>query len=429
MLGIGLRLGGSGPPVAAYRAMPELFAAPTVTFIGASLEAQGAGSGPEASTRTAQYAAALGFAGAIRSYAVSGQQNDGILSRYYAARADNAATAGRNVYIVHANGNDITASRPFPNAEDAIRASQRAIFQAVRAVPGDVLAPVLTSKRLYVSDPAVVQGDAASEAFGSKPYNDAIALPLMREFAPAFLLPGGEAALDGYRVIERHPFLLSSDGIHLEQNLRSRWTEILLALLAARTLGRRPSDSRAGRSMMFRLTGGNWNHLPAAGKTRNELVASGNSFAARLWDGDLDPFVSVGLSSPAFATTGNGAGTFGRLADARFRDAATMTAMAYAEGGATITLVFRNLTPGDRVRVGVAASRASNDTMRRGRYVLNGGEAITVNAANNAASNQGSFAPVTVPPSGELTLTATGDGAGQIAYLNAVILDFEKGTA
>lgn len=426
MLGIGIGVGRGGLPVAAYLPMPGLWTAPTITFIGASLEAQGAGNGPEATPRTAQYAAALGFVGAIRSYAVSGQQNDGILSRYYAAREGNAATAGRNVYIVHANGNDITASRPFPNAETTIRDSQRAIFQAVGGVPGDVLAPVLTSKRLYVSDPVVAQGDSSTDGFGSKPYNDAVALPLMRQYAPAFLLPNGEAALDGYRVIERHPFLLSSDGIHLEPNLRSRWTEILLALLAARALGRRYDDSRAGRSLVFRMLGGSWNHLPAAGKLRNEIVGSGNSFAARFWDGDLDPFVSVGLSSPAFATTGNGSGTFGRLSDPRFRDAATMTAMAYAEGGATITMIVRNLTPGDRVRVSLAASRAANDTMRRGRYVLNGGEAITVNAANNAPTNQGSFAAVTVPPSGELVLTATGDGAGQIAYLNAVALDFEK---
>lgn len=421
MLGFGLALRAQ-TSAGGYRPMPDLFAAPTITFIGASMEAQGAGNGPDANSRTAQYGAALGFTGSIRSYAVSGHENPAILNRYLAARAANAETAGRNVYIVHANGNDITNTRPFPGGEAAIRDSQRAIFQAVREVAGDVLAPVLTSKRLYPAAPAVIQGDAASEANGSKPYNDAIALPLIREYAPEFLLPNGEAALDGYRLIDRHPFLLSSDGVHLESNIRGRWTELLLALLAARALGIRYDASRKGRALVFRLLGGTWNHLP--NKTRNELVASANSYGARFWDGGLDPHVSVGVSAPAFATTGNGAGTFARLADVRFRDAATMTAMAYAEGGATITAVFRNLTPGDLVRVRVAGSRSANDAMRRGRYTLNGGESIVVDAANGAPTNQGEFAVIAVPASGTLTLTATGDGAGQIAYLNAVVLDF-----
>jgi len=149
-------------------------------------------------------------------------------------------------------------------------------------------------------------------------------------------------------------------------------------------------------------------------------------FGAQFHDGSVDGFSDLRVSTYQNGSTtgGGGAGAIPRVADTRFHDPAILSKYIYGVAAMPITVTIGNLTPGDTVTVTAVGSRNSVGTARRADVTLNGGETFELDAATDAASNQITFAPITVPASGELVLEMVVSSGSTYCYLNALALDF-----
>jgi hypothetical protein len=112
-----------------------------------------------------------------------------------------------------------------------------------------------------------------------------------------------------------------------------------------------------------------------------------------------------------------------RLADTRFRTPNIVGGGIYVQGKVAYPMSFENLTPGDTVRVSCCGLRESAALNRKGNVTLNGGQTLTLDAANNVPSNQIVFDPIVVPADGKISLTLTVTPGATYGYLSGVILD------
>lgn len=426
-IGLGLSLGGRGrggtggpAPLAPLSGVLD---AANVVILGASISEEGFEDLNGVRPGIARLFADLGFTGTLHSYANGGDRVNDAIFQHAAARADLAADEGDNLYVVHIGGNNVTANRPYPGGAETFSADYATLMANVVAT--DRVLPLPLTKRLYSTPPEVFQGDEVSEANGSKPYNEAIIYPQIAANAPDWI-EAGLAHVDPYAFVNRQTEMLDVDGVH---GLHHAFARYVLSSMAGRALGQRPTDSRAGRALVFRLTKAAPENAYIGPINSLAGVAAGQPHAflagARFHDGTLDPFVEVGMSSYTGDGAGPGTEGYARLADTRLHEPTMVSNTLYVGGTDVLTLRFRRLVPGDRVTVTAAGSRAATGTNRRGLVTLAGGEALVLDGASNAVSNQVVFAPVTVPASGEIVLTLEVAAGSTYGYLRGVILDFD----
>lgn len=164
------------------------------------------------------------------------------------------ATEGRNLYVAHTGGNNVAGSRPYPGGAGNFTADYDTLIANVTTT--DALIPLPLTKRLYGIDTAgypnnpndVIQGNVASEAFGSKPYKDNIIIPRIAQIAPLWIGEGGVSDIDPYAVVARDPAILLSDGVYEPGFPIATY---ILSRLAARAFGTREEASRSGRSYVL----------------------------------------------------------------------------------------------------------------------------------------------------------------------------------
>jgi hypothetical protein len=424
-IGSGLSSGTVAPETAGFAPLPGYLSASNIVVLGASImsSAYGASGTPHAAQQA--FAAAMGFTGVLRSYAASGDTVSGTLAKAATAKADLAASQGGNLYLIHSGGNNVTTARPYPGGAGAFAADYDTLV-ANLSVGGDKVLPLPLTKRLYSTAPLVIQGDAASEANGSKPYNDAIILPKIGAMAPDWLDATGKAHVDPYTHIDENPDIVGSDGTHGPGASLARF---ITARIAARAAGCRIGRSRAGKALLWRFKSGEPN--TAAVGPVNEITAyvtfQNNPVfpGAICTDGSKDYFIEARIGAyQAGSNAGPGVAGYARLADTRLHDSQIVTNSIYVQGAQVMPVTFTHLTPGDRVAVTAAGLRKTGGTSRIGRLTLTGGQVRDLNCAQDVASNQVVFDPVTVPPDGRIVLSLAVAPGASYGYLSAILLDF-----
>ena len=426
--------GGGGTGGTGLQPITGILDAANVVILGASIFEGAFESADTVLPALTDFAAKAGFTGTLRSYARSGDTLTSTLLRHGDARTDLAATEGNNLYVVHSGGNNVSFSRPYPGNATSFETDYTALMQAITAT--DRVVPLPLTKRLYGrADPNypnnpldVAQGDAASEANGSKPYNDAIILPAIATHAPDWLSASGAAHVDPYAFIDSHPETLSPDGVHGPNLSLARY---VLAKLAGRAMGRALTDSRAGKSYLFDLRSGNPvdARIGAANLIQgypDGVTAQPLFYGASAMDNSFDPHLVASTGTFRNGTTGMDATCYPRLADSRFHDLALVGAGVYVQDAIAYTVRFAGLAPGDMVTVSCCGVRGAAGTNRSGTVTLTGGQSLTLNAASDAASNQVVFAPVPVPADGVLEVTLTVAPGSTYGYLHGILLDFAQ---
>lgn len=411
--------------------------APNVVILGASLEKYGFATSAMADGAVhadiLAYAAAMGFTGTLRCHAIAGSLLSSSIGQHatVAALAPVAAVQGQNLYICGGGGNNVTNARPYPGGAAAM-ATDYATLAANVAARGDRLIPLELTKRLYPGAPAVVHGDAASEANGSLPYNAAIIRPRIALSAPDWLDAGGAPWIDTYGLAARWPELLT-DGTH---GYGHQFGHHILSRLAARARGLRQGDARpAGQAILWKPVDstraiGTVNTLASWSSGTPDPAFFFHTGAIRT-DGGVEHFLNIISQKFVGRSAGPGTSAHARLADARFHALPFgSNAAYYVQSGSAVeavTLTFQNLNPGERIRLSVAGcANSSSGTRRTLATLLPSGEALSIPNHTTAASNQGVFAPVTVPASGQIALTIAPDvaGGGTYGYLGGLILDW-----
>lgn len=410
--------------------IPGILDAANVVILGASIMEGAFGNSTAVTPDLAAFAAAIGFTGNLLSYAQSGHQVSQTITQHQAAKTALAATEGRNLYVAHTGGNNVSGSRPYPGGAATFAADYDTLVANVTAT--DTFIPLPLTKRLYGIDAAgypnnpddVIQGNAASEAFGSKPYNDNIIIPRIAQIAPRWLDGNGVPYINPYAAVDRDPAILLSDGIHGPGFPLATY---ILSRLAARALGTLKGASRSGRSYVFAP------RVMDPRKSRPNAVANvvagyanadpaKNFFSgAKDTTGAFDGFLVIRTgpcsnSTPAMTET-----AYARLADSRFHTLQIVGGGVYVQAAQSYPVTFENLTPGDTMRVSCCGVRDA--TNRKGDVTLNGGQTLTLDASNNVPSNQIVFDPVVVPADGRISLTLTVTPGSTYGYLSGVILD------
>lgn len=419
--------GGGAQEPESLTPIPGILDAPNVVILGASIMDAAFGSNQTLRPGVAAYAQAAGFTGTLHVRSQSGDKINDAIAKHAAASAEPAisATAGQNLYIVHAGGNNVSPNRPWPGGESTFQSDYDTLLQQITAT--DTVVPLPLTKRLYPDAPAVIHGDTASEANGSKPYNENIIYPAIQSVAPAWRNSPQRPFVDPYELADRYPDLLNSDGIHGYSASLSRY---ILARLAGRALGKAAGQSRAGSSLLYSITHGDPNEMSigprnvfksyGAGFTNNPLLCG-----AITLDGTLDPFIEMVRSGAYQSGSLNaGTGTFARIPDPRFHIPELVNDGIYLQGAQALTLEFAQLTPGDTVTLSAVGVRNASGTNRSGLLVMNTGQSLELNASNAATSNMAVFDPVTVPADGRITLTLSVAPGSSYGYLHGVMLDF-----
>ncbi len=407
--------------------------AATVVILGASITAGSFEEGGTTATYMQDFAAAVGFTGTLVSYAQAGDNLGDTIAKHATAKSDQSASEGSNLYIIHSGGNNVSPNRPYPGGAAAMQADYTTLLGNITAT--DLAIPLPLTKRLYGLPDAgypnnpldVVDGDPSTDQYGSLPYNENIIYPLIDSHAPAWRVAGQAPFVNPYELADQKPDLLSDDGTHGYNHTFARY---ILARVAARALGKSQTDSRAGKTLLYEF--GKGNPIYATIAPINNILALQNGlnysvyFGAQFHDGSVDGFSDLRVSTYQNGSTtgGGGAGAIPRVADTRFHDPAILSKYIYGVAAAPITVTIGNLTPGDTVTATVVGSRNSGGTARRADVTLNGGETLELDASTVAASNQITFAPITVPASGELVLEMVVSSGSTYVYLNALALDF-----
>ena len=142
---------------------------------------------------------------------------------------DNVANV---VFMIHAGGNNVSATRPYTNLDEdgvaGIATDMQAIVRLIQA-GGHTAIMSSISYRSY---------GGISEDQGSKPYNDNIVIPLIRSMMPEYFNElTGRPIVDMYEIAFNDPSLLKADGIHPtlvgDDILRAYWFERLATVLRA----------------------------------------------------------------------------------------------------------------------------------------------------------------------------------------------------
>lgn len=415
------------PPEPVFGPVPGILDAANVVILGASI--MQANFGAEGSPHPEMEAvfASLGFTGRLRTYAVAGHSILNTQGQYQKARADLAASRGRNLYIVHTGGNDVSSARPWPGRRDDFTARYGALMDAI-AADGDRVIPLPLTRRNYTTAPQVIAGDTASEANGSRPYNENVVHGMVEAHAPDFARAGTTPWVNPYEVADRYPDVLGADGIHGYGRALGRY---ILARIAGRALGMRPGG-RAGRTLRYAVGWDNAN-LMALGRT-NTFQSKGDYKNYPLLTGALDtagmpdPFVVLNTNDGATGGhTGDGDAARARIADDRLHEPEMLARGVYVGDTARCALEVAGLEPGDRVRVTAMGSRNAGGTARRAALSLIAGaaeETVILDASRAAPSNTAAFSEVAVPASGRITLSMRTAPGSKYGYLNGVLLDF-----
>lgn len=94
------------------------------------------------------------------------------------------------------------------------------------------------------------------------------------------------------------------------------------------------------------------------------------------------------------------------------------------ETSGVVTFTLFELPPGETVTISVAGARTTT-AERMTTYTLDvSGEEFAINTVTSSPTNMGVFAPVVVPASGRITITAKPKSGGY-SFLTAVKITFE----
>lgn len=377
------------------------------------------------------FAAALGFTGTLVTYAQSGDDLADTIVKQATAKAEQSATEGSNLYLVHSGGNNVSGPRPYPGGAAIFQTDYTTLMDNITAT--DKVIPLPLTKRLYgINDVGypdnpedVVHGVPASEANGSLPYNENIIYPAINSYAPDWLDANGVPFVNPYEVVERHPDLLS-DAVHGYGQSLSRF---ILTRVAARAKGLVKGAPRAGKSLIYSIEQGaaNTMEIGPINRFRSNRNFSGYPvlYGSIFSDGSLDGFVSVRTSDEyRNSTSTDGTQAYPRIADTRFHSPDILDEGIYFEAGDVYTLTFYDLNPGETVTVSCCGIRSAGGTARRADVTLTGGQTLELDASNIAASNQIVFAPIVIPADGQITLSLQISSGSNYGYLHGVILDF-----
>ena len=428
-----------GPAIAPLTGILD---AANVVILGASIMDSSFGGNPPgpANGSLRAYAAAAGFAGQLWNYGVAGERIADAITRHAQAKAALSASQGSNLYIAHIGGNNVTGRRPYdPNDTDlgVMRSDYNTLMTNIEST-GDTGVLLPLTKRLYgkeepaypggppsnPSKPYVIHGDPSTDQYGSKPFNENIVYDIIDQHCPEFR-QGGVPNVNPYELVAAYPWA-TYDGVHGYGRMIAQY---ILSGVAARAKGLTGTESRAGTSLLFNFrqslddnTVGQANIVNNVSSTDYE--GHPMQFGAGRYDGGFDHFVrTISTGNRSSASIANSA--FSRAADTRFHLPALLTGI-YAPATTTLTVKWSHLTPGDTVAVSFVGFRG-NTGGNTSRYTLSGtgfSENVNMDSSSAAASNQGSFTPVTVPADGRIRLDCLRVPNSGGAYLNGVMLDF-----
>ena len=424
----GFRHGAGSLPGQPFETVPGILTAPNIIVLGASIMSAGFGGSSTLRSGLQDYAWAAGFTGTLHTRAASGDNIADTRARLADIKADPVlqATEGQNLYIVHTGGNNVSGPRPYPGGADTFTADYDSLMQDITST--DAVIPLPLTKRLYVAEPQVLDGDVDSEENGSKPYNENIIYPAIDQYAPDWRAAGQVPYANPYALADRWPQLLSEDGVH---GYSASIARFILARIAARAMGHASGQSRSGMSILYSPQKGSPDEIGIG--PINRMVSNGNGrylnypllCGAIALDGGFEPFIEV-TTNDVFqnASTNAGADTYARIADTRFHDLGIVNQGIYVQEAQVYELEFGQLTPGDTVRVSAVGVRNSGGASRRGVISLSDGQSLELDASNIAGSNQVTLAPVTVPSDGRLTLGLSVAAGSTYGYLHGVLLEF-----
>lgn len=435
--------GGSAPLVP----IDGIVNASQVILVGASILEEFAGNRLDAAPGIVaqQLFDDLGFSGTLRTYCQAGDAVSDTITRVNQALADFATEAanGELCFLIHTGGNNVSSNRPYEVGEAGAEnlANDLETLSDNIAAGGNVHIPANITFRHYNNtvDPTYDDGlpdRRDNDTDGSWPYNREVVHPYIQTRHPVwFDDTAGAPVLNMYDYIRENPDFLSSDGVH---GAGSAIGQRMMLQAAARARGVEFHRSRAGKSVLLGLhRTSQIQYLRGIGETGavNQLqtwanagldVYSGAKFIGQDPSEDFDYSLEVLYGSVAQGGISGVSGTsaFARLSDTRFHDA-TLTSTGIYVTSQTPSVTFRGLYPGDTCTLSAMACRSAGGSNRRGDLALDiSGEVQTLDAANDAASNQVVFSPFVVPPSGEVTLTLSLTPGASYGYLSGILLDF-----
>lgn len=408
-----------------------------IIIVGASLMEYSFGNATQGSAALkdslAALATALGYRGTVVGRGVAGATLASTITLAPTIKAEFAATQGNNLYVVHCGGNDVSNRRPYDDNEAAFFNPKLTELFELLAAGDDEVVWMPLSKRLYQSGDTVVAGDANTDVNGSLPYNEELYYPFFQARTPKWLESSGSHKLDFYEFVERHKteYLTVADGVHPHTGSFIATQQFVLGKLLgvskAKTNSRR---LRRGKSFMIGFANSyptysgnqNWIRMDGQGLT-NEGKGVG-ALVREFTSGEVDPFVEVACTGfRGFNTAGLGDAANTLVADSRLHGALTMGRSVYFDSakGTVANVYVKGLVEGETGLATFVGSRNIADSVRQVSVSISA-TANTLNAANNAASNQCTI-PFTVDSSGELTITFTRSGTNT-AYFGGMILDF-----
>lgn len=426
---LGYGLGGARPPVGGGPVAPPAFNPLTdashLVFIGASLESRAFSAAAE-QTRLNEIRSHLGFLGSFDNRAGDGDLfSDTLNTRLPAIEAAYASTAATAFAIVDRSGNDVTASRPYAAGQQAsYRGNLDAIATRLAGL-GMRFAPVGLTKRFYTTAPTVsnLTLSDASEANGSKPYNDTCVYPWIQAVAPDWWdAPQGAPWLDGYGFTNKTRWLVTTnDGTHLHTSLEPMWIDYLLTRIKQKY-----SDARAslgGRSILCAIRPQTEYLTAATGFNR----IMGFHSLIRDTAGVALPHLVIQIEGGSTPFNGGGTST-ATVADSRLTGFQDFYVTAGTVQTSTrhdfIRLKISGLAGGQSGVLTLSGSRASTSgaSDRRGLVQISGGAAGVLDAATGA--NNQLVLPFTAPADGRLEVLITPQAGSTFAYLCAFALDF-----
>ena len=424
-----------GTPTAAPTLAPlsGILDAPNVLLIGDSLTNAGAG-GPSGGTdatnaTTRQLFTDMGFTGTLTSLAVSGETVALQTGRVTTSKTTFSATVGQNLYLACVGINDLSPRLDTQGYEpDAAFGTRYTDLVTAMTSGGDKAIPLPLTKNYTTNAPFVVAGDPLTEIEGTLPYSVDYIYP---HIPMDWMRPDGRPWVDNYDFVDKKFGATEpgGDGLHIVNQDMARY---VLGRTAARALGLQ-NTSRSGKSLIYAHSSDT--ETPTRIMPNANIIASAvvgiHAPVAKFTDGGLDAWVWFYRDnfSPLYSTTltvdqPTMDAAYARLPDARFHDPIFLQNSVRHNAATPKVMRWSGLVPGDTVQVTVAAA-VSSSVYQLGAYTLTGGEVLNLNGrvvGTITLPNQGTFAPIVVPPSGTIELSVTPTESN--AYVSGVILDF-----
>lgn len=345
--------------------------------------------------------------------------------------------------VMHSGGNNVTNTRPYSGLSSAQINGLQADFQnLINLAYGDKrLYPMSLSFRAY-GNPSSDKSVFIDPSLGSKPYNESIFIPAMKQFWDhAVNRMTGRPLLDFYRfVLSDYENMLTSDGVHLtsgttggQAKVREWMMQRVADVIKGNVIADIPervydptvvvpiSPTTDLTKSIFNFWSSQFTR-PQVSQCGLDVNRSGgiNGEAVRLVNiaGQDTPVIATigftgsptqqNVSAPGYGYNDTGRTNGVAYDNTLLNDSITNGSLFIVGAGVTASIAFSGLVPGATYSVGVVGSRVTADT-RSSRFTLGASTAVIVSNEN---------------PVVERTLTTTASGTGTMSMLFAI----ESGT-